>query len=199
MIHSFLSGKPHSERRKMLIGKRIKELRKSKKMSLTALSKHSGVQLATLSRMENLKMTGTLESHMSIAKALGISLTELYSDIMLGGERVGIKAPGATGEIFVHSDKSSFEILSPKILSKKMMPVLLKLGPGGKTNREQNQIGTEKFAFVLEGRVEVNFDKESYPLSQYNSLYFDASLKHCFINIGKRPAKVLCVTTPVAL
>ena len=44
----------------MLIGKRVKELRKARNMSLSELAKLSGVQIATLSRIENLKMIGTL-------------------------------------------------------------------------------------------------------------------------------------------
>ena len=80
-----------------------------------------------------------------------------------------------------------------------MMPILLKIEAGGKTNREKNQGGTEKFVFVLEGKIEVNIGKEHYPLSKSNTLYFDASAEHCFINKGKSTAKVLCTTTPVAL
>ena len=55
----------------MFIGQRIKQLREAQKMTLTELSEKSGVQLATLSRMENMKMTGTLESHIAIAQTLG--------------------------------------------------------------------------------------------------------------------------------
>jgi transcriptional regulator with XRE-family HTH domain len=49
------------------LGKRIKELRKSKKMTLVEIAKKTGIDQATLSRMENGKMTGTLDSHMRLA------------------------------------------------------------------------------------------------------------------------------------
>src|SRR5882757_9175179 len=65
----------------MFIGSKMLALRKAKRMSLTELSQTSGVQLATLSRIENMKMVGTLESHIQIAKALGVDVTELYKDI----------------------------------------------------------------------------------------------------------------------
>ena len=58
----------------MSIGKTIHALRKENKMTLLELADKSGVALATLSRMENAKMTGTLESHMKICDALGIAL-----------------------------------------------------------------------------------------------------------------------------
>lgn len=183
----------------MQIGKKIKELREGRKMSLTELSEKSTVQLATLSRMENLKMTGTLESHMKIAKALEVSLPQLYSDIIKEDKKVEIKTSQTPSDVFVHSKKSSYEILTAKVLSRKMMPILLKIDPGGETHREQNQAGCEKFIFVLEGKIEAKIAEESYTLSKNNTLYFDASLEHKFMNAGKALARVICVSTPVAL
>lgn len=68
---------------KIYIGEKIKAIRKAKKLSLTKLSELSGIQLATLSRIEHDKMTGTLETHARIALVLEISLSELYSDVQL--------------------------------------------------------------------------------------------------------------------
>ena len=70
---------------------------------------------------------------------------------------------------------------------------------GGKTNKEQNQIGTEKFIFVLDGNVEININNQAFILHKYNTLYFDASLPHYFRNLGKGVVKLICVGTPVSL
>ena len=183
----------------MYIGKRLKELRAARGMSLSGLAEKSGVQIATLSRIEHLKMTGTLESHMNIAKALDIDITQLYTGIIKEEDKVDLRTSKSATDVFVHSDKASYEILTAKVLSKKMMPILLKIEPNGKTNKELNQAGTEKFIFVLDGKIEVKIGKESYSLSKHNTLYFDAALEHYLINQGRITAKVLCVTTPVAL
>jgi transcriptional regulator with XRE-family HTH domain len=181
----------------MLIGQRIKELRSAKKISLTELSQKSGIQLATLSRIENLKMTGTLESHLKIAEILGVSLPELYSGITRENKEVELKSPEP--DFFIHSEKSAYEILTNKMLSKKMLPAILRLDAGGKTAPEQNPVGSEKFVFVLEGVLEVTIENKTYHLTKNNSLYFDASLKYQFINKGRVAVKAICVTTPVAL
>ena len=183
----------------MLIGQKVKELRKKQKMSLSELSQKSGVQIATLSRIEHMRMVGTLESHIQIAKALGVDVTQLYQEVLNEGKLLEVKTAPSPADVFVHSAQSSYEMLTNKILEKKMMPILLKIEPGGQTNTEQNPPETEKFVFVLEGKIEVKIGQESYPLSKNNSLYFDASLAHYFINIGKTAAKVICVSTPVAL
>ena len=183
----------------MLIGKKLKELRRKKLMTLKDLSVKSGVQIATLSRMENGKMTGTLESHIAIAKALEMDVTQLYAEIIRedkGAER--FETPKQS-DVYVHSEKSNSVILTNKVLAKKMMPILLTIGPGGRTNKEQNPLGTEKFIYVLDGKVEIVIANATYPLSKHNTLYFDSSLEHRIINKGKAAAKVLCIQTPVAL
>lgn len=184
-----------------LIGSKIKEIRKAKKMSLTELAEKSGVQIATLSRMENQKMTGTLESHMQIAQALGVDLTALYKDVAAQEQeaQVEVQKSGTAADVFNYSEKSSYEILTNKILNKKMMPILLKIEQNGQTNKEQNSAGSEKFVFVLEGQVALEISGKMYHLQQGNTLYFDSSLPHIFSNKGVKIAKLICVTTPVAL
>ncbi len=181
----------------MYIGNKIKELRKAKGMTLVELSEKSGVQIATLSRIENEKMVGSLESHMNMAKALGVDITHLYANIR--EDRQTEKTPKKLTDAFVHNEKASFEILTSKVLSKKMMPIIIKIEPRGQTSKEQNSIGTEKFVFVLEGNIEVKVGKETCPLVKHSTFYFDASAEHCFVNTGKSLAKVICVASPVAL
>lgn len=183
----------------MKIGDRIRQLRKTRKMTLVELSQKSGVQLATLSRMENLKMTGTLDSHINIAKALGVNLSELYKDIGVEEKTIEVQSQESRSEIFLHSDKAAYEMLTSKVLEKKMMPILLKIEPQGKTQQEQNAFGTEKFVFCLEGKIETVIEGKSTVLAKNSTLYFDASLPHYFKNLGKTKALAICVITPPAL
>ena len=184
----------------MYIGRKLKEIRRLHKMTLKELSEKSGVQIATLSRIENEKMVGTLDSHMEIAKALGVDVTQLYKDITPARSKIDLQPPKNNTEIFIHSPKSAYEILTGNVLQKKMMPILLKIDPKGKTNQEKNPLGTEKFIFVLEGRIDVHIAGEIYEIKRHNSLYFEASLEHYFVNKSTtKPAQIICICTPVAL
>jgi len=104
----------------MYIGKQLKQIRKTKHMTLQELSAKSKVQVATLSRMENSKMTGTLESHMDIAKALGVNVTALYSDIIKEDTNITIKNGSPSTDVFVHNNAASSEMLTSQIMLKKM-------------------------------------------------------------------------------
>lgn len=183
----------------MYIGKRLKELRMAKGMSLTDLAQKSGVQIATLSRIEHLKMTGTLESHMKIAAALGADITQLYAGIIKEEDKVDLKTSRTPADVSRHSDQSSYRILTDNVLSKKMLPILLKVEPQGRTDKERGRAGTEKFVFMMEGKIEAEIAGRAYPLSRHHSMYFDAAQEHCFVNRGKTAARLLCVTTPPAL
>ncbi len=183
----------------MLIGDKLQEIRKKKKMTLTELSEKSGIQLATLSRIENKKMTGTIESHIAIAKALEIDVVELYKSVIHQNKEIELIQAPETSEVFTHNDKSSFEILTKNVLSKHMMPTLIRIEQGGATQQEQGKPNSEKFIFVLEGPIEVVVDTKTFILKKNNTLYFDGSLPHIFKNTSKNTAKLLCVATPVAL
>ena len=122
----------------MLVGEKIKALRKAQKMKLKELAEKSGVQIATLSRIEHKKMTGTLESHLRIAKALGADITDLYSDAKPPAARAESPIASTVAETFAYNDKAAYEILAANILAKKMLPIVLTLQPGGRTTAEQN-------------------------------------------------------------
>ena len=182
----------------MQIGNRVRDLRTAQRMSLTELSQKSGVQMATLSRIEHGKMTGTLDSHLNIAKALGLELPQLYHNLESNSPDETATS-GKHGETFAYNAKAHYDILVNSLLSKKMMPIILRIEEGGKTNAEKGAPGSEKFLFLLEGKLTVYIEEETHPLSKNQTLYFNASRKHYFANAGKAPTKAIVVSTPVNL
>ena len=183
----------------MKIGNKIRQLRLDSGLTLEELSKKSGIALATLSRIENGKMTGTLESHTKICKAMGITLAQLYADFEKEHKDVEMQAKGLGADVFVHNKKSSSEMLTSKVLNKRMMPIILSIQPDGATDKEENRAGVEKFIYMLEGKIEVIVGTEKYQLTKGDTLYFNASLPHQFKNSGDIEAKCMCVISPPSL
>jgi transcriptional regulator with XRE-family HTH domain len=181
---------------KMNIGKRLHKIRKEKHMTLENLSKKSGVALATLSRMENNKMTGTLAAHNQICKALGASLADLYREIEDASKTVEAVPGSKRTEHFVHSKKVKYELLVAKTPNKKITPLMIQLSDGGKTREERDKTGTEKFLYLMTGSIEATIGNEKYSLNQGDSLYFDASLPHVLHNKTKSDVKIICIISP---
>lgn len=72
------------DKEEFLIGNTIARIRKEQGISLQEVSGRSGIDLETLSRIENNKATGSLEALRSIAAALGFKL----SDLIAAGKRI---------------------------------------------------------------------------------------------------------------
>lgn len=113
----------------LTVGKGMRALRLDKEFTLADLAKRSGVALSTLSRIETGRMTGTLESHIRIARALGVRLPELYADVDLVGPAVELR-PGPSEDSFSLGKGAGFALLTQESLRKKMLPAMIYLKPG---------------------------------------------------------------------
>jgi transcriptional regulator with XRE-family HTH domain len=180
----------------MHIGKRVRALRKSQNMKLQELAQKSGVQIATLSRIEHNKMTGTLESHIAIAKALDTDLSSLYSDIEKAKKTIDVNKNDVENDVSVQTEKAIHQILTTNVMSKKMMPSLLKLSVNGSSSSEILKPGTERFIYVVEGQLTAVIKGEEFQLEKSHSIYFDASQEHQFQNRSEYDAQLLIITTP---
>ena len=181
------------------LGQRIKSLRKSRKLTLVEVAKETGIDQATLSRIENGVMIGTLNSHMKIAQALGLNLPDLYVDVLNKIGEAKDKLVRQKLETFSHSSGAVAELLTSNILQKKMMPIALKIKPKGLTETEEYAPGAERFIYVVKGSVVAVIGKDEKRLSPGENLYFNAAAPHHFQNVTKSDCQILSVLTPASL
>ena len=178
------------------IGTKIRQFRLRKDWTLADLSKRSGVALSTLSRIESGRMTGTLESHVQIAHSLGVRLPELYADLDSPGPMVEHRAGSQQSDRYKQGAGASFTILTSNALHKKMLPTLVTLQAGKTTAQEHAPAGTERFLYLLKGKLEVIAGEERVAMKSGDSLYLQASLPHHAKNNGPGPAVILSIMTP---
>lgn len=183
----------------MMIGTKIRQLRQDNGLTLEELSKKSGIALATLSRIENEKMIGTLDSHLKISNALGITLSRLFAGLDAEESFVEVQKADSRSDIIYRSNKSASEILTSKVSDKKMLPMMLRIQTDGITEKESGKVGSEKFVYVLSGNIEISIDNDKYKLNTGDTLYFNASLPHLYRNIGNSEAQCLVVANPATL
>lgn len=181
------------------LGQRIKTLRKARKLTLIEVAKKTGIDQATLSRIENGVMIGTLNSHMKIAEALGLSLPDLYGDVLDKISEAKDKVVQKKLETFSHSSGAVAELLTSNILQKKMMPMVLKIKLKGRTETEEYTAVAERFVYILKGSAKLTLGKDEKVLKTGECLYFNASLPHHFTNASKSECWCLSVMTPTSL
>lgn len=184
----------------MELGERLRFLRKERGLSLEQLASKSGVALATLSRIENGKGSGTFRTHQRISDALGLSLPELYRGLETQEQEALLLEPDREeAEIFNYDEKASAILLAREVSRKQMLPQMIVLQPGGRTALEQYRKGTERWLFGLDGILEVSVGNKTYRLTPGGTLYLKASLPHQLMNVEHSAAKVISVTSPAVL
>ena len=183
----------------MKIGKIIKKLRGD--MTQQELAKRAGLDFTTISKLEKGSLTGTITTHLKIAKALGITLSDLYKGLEepkgQSFEITQTQKPSA--DIFYYDERAVSQILVKQLSKHKMAPELLRLEKDGTTALEQKPKGAEQFIFVLEGSVELKAGEATHLLKKGDSIYFDASEPHRIKNLSHKTSKCLKVTCPGAL
>lgn len=178
------------------VGPRIRELRKSKKITLIELSKQTGIAQATLSRIETGRMVGTVESHQKIADALGLPLSGLYAPLDRRYEEITVSKKETPRKVVHQARGCQIELLTQEVTKKKITPLYLTLSGNTRTGLEENERGVEKFVWVLDGEAEVILEKETHSLKEGETLYFDASLPHRIVNPRAKTAKVFVAVSP---
>lgn len=182
------------------LGGRIRALRKERGLSLEQLAEKSGAALATLSRIENGKGSGTFRTHQRIAEALDVPLPEFYRNLEQPElEAVAIHPESEEVETFTYDEKASSVLLTKQVSSKQMLPQLIILEPGGRTALEQYRRGTERWLFGLDGTVEATVGEKKFQITKGGTLYLKASHPHQFHNMGSSTARLISVTSPTAL
>ena len=179
----------------MDLGQRIKDLRGTIKQR--EFAKRCCIDASTINKIEKGSLIGTLDIHIKICQALGISLSTLYKDVYeekINPLEVTLEKP------LTLDKKISRHILARNVLlNKRMLPEILILEEE-KQLQENLPPDTQRFIYVLEGKVEIGIKNEKHTLNHDQSLYItDASIQHSLRNIGLSPAAILVVTNPIVL
>jgi transcriptional regulator with XRE-family HTH domain len=177
---------------------RVREIRRSRDLSLRELAALSGIPIATLSKVQNNLATLSYVQLAKLAEGLGMELNELFTapstDVGTGRRAVtrSGEAPQESTERYV------FEMLCGDLRSKKMNPGIMQIR--ARTLEEAGGLAVhegEEFIYVLCGAIEVHtVDYNVARLSTGDCIYMDSTSGHAFVNVGREPfARVLAVTT----
>ncbi len=179
------------------IGKKIKEIRENKGISLQELSKLTGFSSAILSQVENHLEAPSLGTLFKIAKALEFDIGDLFG--------IECKNPFAMTRSderekvarFASNDGATrygytYMSLGMAKQNRKLEPFVVILEPETIKNEKPYTHEGEEFIFVLEGKVEVILDKKRDILEPGDSIYYDSKVPHLIRCFEKR-AVILAV------
>lgn len=175
------------------LGKRIKEFRRKKGLTLQKLEEKTGFTKGYLSKVENTKKAPPVSTLIVLAKALEVSLSEIFGEKEEKSSISFVKrnqrqVVARNGTIFGYS----YQTLAHKFYKKHMEPYLLTLPVRPKQVPLYQHAG-EEILFVLEGTMKFFHGEQEFTAEEGDCLYFDASIPHHGICQGKKEVKCLMV------
>ncbi|MFM2607692.1 XRE family transcriptional regulator [Vibrio chagasii] len=178
------------------LGQRIKDIRSKLGITLEEASQRTGLARSTLSKIENEQISPTFQAMQKLAMGLQIDMPQLFEPPrkkVATGRRDLTKA----GQGKPHPTPTyEHELLATELSNKKMMP--FKSRVRARTFEEYNdwvRHDGEEFLMVLSG--DVMFYSEFYepvPMSEGDSMYYDANMGHMLISTSTEDALILWVT-----
>ena len=176
------------------LGLTIRDLRKTRELTLVELSEQTGLSAGLLSKIENFRTIPSLPVLLKIAEALQVSPSELLAGI--GGtasrnwmlvrknERTAIereKSCGFNYEMLLDAESSNCNLQS----------MVLNLEPGGV--REKVRTDGDQFVFILKGKVIYHMGDEKINMDEGDFLFFDGNIEHVPENPGAETVVLLAV------
>jgi transcriptional regulator with XRE-family HTH domain len=162
----------------------LKTIRQQKKLSLQELANLSGVSKSMLSKIERYEKNPTLQVAADIANALGVTLSYMLDEKQYNSVILTKKED----RIIYRDDLSGFqrEQLSPTFDNYGIEFILYKIPPHQKSPIfRPHKAGINEYLTVTQGKLLIILDNNEYLLEHGDSIYFEANVKHQFINAGE--------------
>ncbi|MFV0475288.1 MAG: helix-turn-helix domain-containing protein [Pikeienuella sp.] len=183
------------------LGPRLRNLRKSRRLTLQDLSRRSGVAVSTISKIENGALSPTLDKVQRLAQGLEMTLGRFIIETDQDGAAPRPNSrllPVRAGDgIVIDTRNYEYNYLCADLKGKRMVPIRARIKAGGP--REFGPLerhGGEEFLFVLEGSVTVHTEFYApVTLLRGEGVYLDSTMGHAYVNAGAGEAEVICICT----
>jgi len=174
------------------LGNKIRKLRISKGMNLTAFTKKIGKTPSYLSQVERGIASPSIMALREISKALNVPMFYFLIDdkkqnvIVRKNERRVLQFP---------KSHLTYELLSPDVSQRiQMIKTRIKIGASSCSKPLSHE--GEECTLVMEGKMEIKIGDEFFILEEGDSIYYIASIPHKITSIGDRDLVIISAITP---
>ncbi|GAB4418483.1 MAG: cupin domain-containing protein [Bacteroidia bacterium] len=179
------------------IGKKIRELRKARGLTINTLAEEVQVSVGLISQIENGRSLPSLPVFISIVKALGGNSKDAFAYILAEvmdesqtGRYLLLKADSY--QPFEKEEAHGFEyqhIFSQHLDVMGLEMVLLTLQPGS----QRQKVGSDawELKYLLSGRLTYEIADQTLEMEAGDTLFFDGRLPHVPVNRSSAPAVML--------
>lgn len=175
------------------VGSQLRELRTRRGLSIRALAEASGLNVNTLSLIENGKTSPSVSTLQLLASSLGVPITAFFesepSQKRIVYQKSGQRRRAAFSHGILEDLKTGLNLPQGQLL-------LVTLEPGADSGSTPIVHTGHEFVFCLEGCLAYTIQEQVFTLDPGDSLIFEAHLPHRWRNPGKALMRSLLVLYP---
>ena len=171
-------------------GEALRELRRSRGLSLRELARKSGCSPSFISQVEQGKTSPSLVSAKRICRALDLMVAEFLT--LNAARRKARHIPNCDpSQLVTKWPRASLHHLLPATEQTNFSILVLELPPRGQTAWRAAKRTMQELGVVLAGKVVFEIGDESKRMSDNDAVYFDLLNRHRWRNVGRGHARVL--------
>ncbi|MGY0218472.1 helix-turn-helix domain-containing protein [Endozoicomonadaceae bacterium StTr2] len=192
-----VQGEAGSSVEPLQLGKRVREIRLGRNLTLEEASNLTGLARSTLSKIENEQISPTFTAMTKLANGLGIDIPQLFSPAIPETQASGRRDITRKGQGKLHPTATyDHELLAAELSGKRMIPYRATIR--ARTFEDYPdwvRHEGEEFMLVLSGKVCL-FTEFYQPveLEEGDSAYYDAAMGHVVTSLSDEDATILWVT-----
>ena len=177
-----------------VIGEHIRRLRSDRGLSVRAFAAQTGFSPSFISQIENGQVSPSLGSMQKIAETLGVTLGEFFAATESGEEQLIVRSEDRRRLDSTWTD-AHIEALGAMARSRRLEPVLVIFGPGGKSGKHPHAPSAEEFAFIVKGQVTLTLADEENEMSAGDAVSLPAQAPRLWENRTQEIAEILIVSS----
>jgi transcriptional regulator with XRE-family HTH domain len=176
------------------LGRRVRAARLARRLTLEEVVSRTDFTVSWLSKLENGQLTPSLEGLVKLSDVLECGVDELVEGLSIPPRHVVVKrGHGRMEQARAGKSATGVEHLADQWRGRAMQPTILYLNGADRRGAAESHDG-QRFFYVLEGEVRVDYGDEPILLSGGDSIFIDATIPHRVTAVEKSKARVLSVS-----
>ncbi len=190
-----LPARAPEEQPAITIGRRMRDARLARRMTIVEVATACGVTKGYLSKLERDQASPSMATLLRICAVLEVPVPSLFEpssgELIRSNER---RSRNAGGERMQES------LLTPTA-EKRVQAILGEIEPGGGSGQELYPVEADvEFAFVIRGRLVMRIEEDEITLEEGDAFTFPGHSRHAFYNPDPDAAtRVLWILVPAVL
>jgi len=172
------------------VGQQIKSIRKARSISLKRLSEMCGLNINTLSLVENSKISPSVNTLYQIANSLGVPIVAFFQSESNLSRIVFTKSSAAPKEDI---GDSMLENLSQKYFNLSIQSFRITLKAGESVCNTPAIHPGHELIYCIRGRIEYTIDQQIFFLDQGDCLVFESTRPHFWKNAYNDESQFLLI------